>query len=261
MTTIEKMLISGIRSFSPDNDTPLHFSTPMTLIVGHNGAGKTTVIECLKQVTTGSMPPGCKNGQTFVHDPEVRLCISPCCGEPRAPWRARAGPCASPQINGSTVHRAARPTRCWRAQIAKEVEVKAAIKLQLRNAQDQPIVVHRSFMLTQQKTKRTFKSLDGTILVLDPATGKMVALGRKCADMDKTVPFTMGVSQAVLEHVVFVHQEDSLWPLAESRPVKEKFDAIFAATKYTAAVGKMRELVKEKNLVRAAPLSTCIVVL
>jgi len=53
-----------------------------------------------------------------------------------------------------------------------------------------------------------------------------------------------------LENVIFVHQEDSGWPLAESKPLKEKFDAIFAATKYTDALVRMRALIKEKNSVR-----------
>jgi DNA repair protein RAD50 len=72
MCTVEKLLIKGVRSFSPHNQVALEFEKPLSLIVGHNGAGKTTVIECLKQATTGSMPPNAKNGQSFVHDPQVR---------------------------------------------------------------------------------------------------------------------------------------------------------------------------------------------
>lgn len=37
----------------------------------------------------------------------------------------------------------------------------------------------------------------------------------------------------MLENVIFVHQEDSNWPLAEGQVLKKKFDDIFAATKYT----------------------------
>ena len=40
-------------------------------------------------------------------------------------------------------------------------------------------------------------------------------------------------AQAILENVIFVHQEDSNWPLAEGQTLKKKFDDIFAATKYT----------------------------
>lgn len=36
-----QMLIKGIRSFSPENTTPIEFYKPLTLIVGSNGAGKT----------------------------------------------------------------------------------------------------------------------------------------------------------------------------------------------------------------------------
>ena len=38
---VDKMLIKGIRSFSPDNQIPIEFYKPLTLIVGQNGAGKT----------------------------------------------------------------------------------------------------------------------------------------------------------------------------------------------------------------------------
>lgn len=73
MCSIEKLLIKGIRSFDPHNEIPIDFGEPLSLIVGQNGAGKTTIIECLKQATTGSLPPNSKNGQSFVHDPEVKF--------------------------------------------------------------------------------------------------------------------------------------------------------------------------------------------
>ena len=41
MSTVDKMLIKGIRSFSPDNTNVITFFKPLTLIVGPNGAGKT----------------------------------------------------------------------------------------------------------------------------------------------------------------------------------------------------------------------------
>ena len=44
MCSVEKMLIKGIRSFSPENDHAIVFPKPLTLIVGRNGAGKTVRI-------------------------------------------------------------------------------------------------------------------------------------------------------------------------------------------------------------------------
>ena len=38
--------------------------------MGANGCGKTTIIEALKYAVTGSLPPGNKSGQAFVHDPK-----------------------------------------------------------------------------------------------------------------------------------------------------------------------------------------------
>jgi len=44
--------------------------------------------------------------------------------------------------------------------------------------------------------------------------------------------------QEILENVIFVHQEDSNWPLSDGQTLKKKFDDIFAATKYTKVFPK-----------------------
>jgi DNA repair protein RAD50 len=46
----------------------------------------------------------------------------------------------------------------------------------------------------------------------------------------------LGVSKAVLSSVIFCHQEDSNWPLAEGKAVKEKFDEIFSAARYVGVI-------------------------
>ncbi|GFH29278.1 DNA repair protein RAD50, partial [Haematococcus lacustris] len=51
---------------------------------------------------------------------------------------------------------------------------------------------------------------------------------------------------AVLENVIFVHQEDSNWPLSEGKVLKDKFDDIFSATKYSKALESLRVLHKER---------------
>ena len=57
------------------------------------------------------------------------------------------------------------------------------------------------------------------------------AISTKCAEMDTEIPNLLGVSKAVLENVIFCHQEDSYWPMAEPATLKKKFDEIFEATK------------------------------
>ncbi|KAK3020639.1 hypothetical protein RJ639_046423 [Escallonia herrerae] len=71
MSTVDKMLIKGIRSFDPENKNVTTFFRPLTLIVGPNGAGKTTIIECLKLSCTGELPPNARSGHSFIHDPKV----------------------------------------------------------------------------------------------------------------------------------------------------------------------------------------------
>lgn len=53
--------------------------------------------------------------------------------------------------------------------------------------------------------------------------------------MDAEVPRLMGVSTAILDNVIFCHQEESNWPLSEPAALKKKFDDIFEASKYVAA--------------------------
>ncbi|CAD7012323.1 unnamed protein product [Ceratitis capitata] len=73
MSTIEKLSIQGIRSFGSNSEDvqTITFSSPVTLILGENGLGKTTVIECLKYGLTGELPPGSDHGRSFVHDPKI----------------------------------------------------------------------------------------------------------------------------------------------------------------------------------------------
>ena len=41
MALMEKMAIWGIRSYNPDEPSIIEFQTPLTMIVGNNGSGKT----------------------------------------------------------------------------------------------------------------------------------------------------------------------------------------------------------------------------
>lgn len=61
-------------------------------------------------------------------------------------------------------------------------------------------------------------------------------ISTKCAEMDAEIPHLLGVSKSVLENVIFCHQEDSWWPLAEPSALKKKFDDIFEATRCVGPV-------------------------
>ena len=70
MASLNKLAIRGIRSFDDKSISVIEFFSPVTVIVGHNGSGKTTIIECLKYATTGDQPPNTRGG-AFIHDPKI----------------------------------------------------------------------------------------------------------------------------------------------------------------------------------------------
>ncbi|KJE92253.1 zinc ion binding protein [Capsaspora owczarzaki ATCC 30864] len=200
MSTIERLSIQGIRSFSSNDACDIRFQTPLTVIVGHNGAGKTTIIECLRYVTTGELPPNSKSGVSFVLDPKL----------------------------------------------AKEREVKAQVKLRFTNVSGKSMVCSRRLQVTQTAKKASCKTIESTLLTIDPVTGEKQSISSKCADMDRLIPIELGVSKAVLENVIFCHQEESSWPLSEPKKLKEKFDDIFAATRYIKALENIKKFRDEQ---------------
>lgn len=69
--------IRGIRSYSPYEHKAQSIDfMPLTLIVGSNGSGKTSVIECLKFIISGDEPPLSDCRRNFLHtskDPDIKL--------------------------------------------------------------------------------------------------------------------------------------------------------------------------------------------
>ena len=221
MSKIDKLSILGVRSFDNVRSETIQFHTPLTLIVGMNGSGKTTIIECLKYATTGDLPPNAKGG-AFVHDPKL-------CGEK---------------------------------------EVLAQVKVSFKSTQNLRMVCTRNLQLTVKKNARTMKTLEGNLLML--RDGERFTMSSRVAEMDvrysrKTMriyfeikadclfvdqtmmPQYLGVSKAVLDSVIFCHQEESLWPMAEPSKLKERFDKIFEALKYTKAIDNIKVLQKKKK--------------
>ncbi|KAI9000249.1 hypothetical protein BC832DRAFT_541389 [Gaertneriomyces semiglobifer] len=229
----------GVRSFDPNGTNVIEFYNPLTLIVGHNGAGKTvrsievlrcpasccdrdwlvqTIIECLKYATTGDLPPNGRNG-VFIHDPKL----------------------------------------------AHETEVKAQIKLRFKNVNGREMVCTRSMSATQKKASLTFKTLESLLSTTDPETGEAHSLSTKCAELDAELPLQLGVSKPILEnrnHIGRMTADAALMrlrfrplitgsyfrPLSEPSNLKRKFDEIFASTRYTKALDNIKALRKEQAL-------------
>jgi DNA repair protein RAD50 len=55
----------------------------------------------------------------------------------------------------------------------------------------------------------------------------------------------MHASKAILENVIFCHQEDTSWPFSDPGNLKKVFDEIFDTAKYTKALEELKDLNKE----------------
>lgn len=198
MSKIDKLSILGVRSFDNTRSETIQFHTPLTLIVGYNGSGKTTIIECLKYATTGDLPPNSKGG-AFIHDPKL-------CGEK---------------------------------------EVLAQVKLSFNGTSGAKMVATRSLQLTVKKTTRQQKTLEGQLVMVK--NGERASISSRVAELDQIMPQYLGVSKAVLDSVIFCHQDESLWPMSEPSVLKKRFDEIFEAMKYTKAIDNIKTLRKKQN--------------
>ncbi|KAL2063729.1 hypothetical protein VTL71DRAFT_5534 [Oculimacula yallundae] len=200
LASITKLDIRGVRSFDYRDHMTIQFHAPLTLIVGVNGSGKTTIIECLKYATTGILPPNSKNG-AFIHDPKL----------------------------------------------SGVKEVMAQVKLGFLNANQSKYVINRSISLTVTKASMKQKAIDCNLLIKN-RNGERSSISSKVRELDSVVPQLLGVSPAILEAVIFCHQDESLWPMSEPSKLKVRFDEIFEAQKYTKAIENLIKLGKQQKI-------------
>lgn len=118
----------------------------------------------------------------------------------------------------------------------------AQVKLAFRTGTGAKFAISRSLQLTVKKNARSMKSLDGSLLMIKD--GERTTISQRVAELDAIIPQYLGVSAAILDNVIFCHQEDSLWPMSEPTALKAKFDKIFDASKYTKAIDQLKKLRK-----------------
>lgn len=120
----------------------------------------------------------------------------------------------------------------------------AQVKLQFRSINDRQHVATRSVQLTVKKTTRSQKTLDCSLVVVN--NGERTTTSTRQAQLDEMIPERLGVSPAILDAVIFCHQDESLWPLSEPSALKKRFDEIFEALKYTKAIENLKVLRKKQ---------------
>lgn len=132
-------------------------------------------------------------------------------------------------------------------KLINENEVKASIKLKFTTPKGKEILVVKNFQLSIKSNKKyEFKRLEQLIKSIN-SEGQLVTVNTTVDNIDKQIPHLMHASKAMLENVIFCHQEDSLWPFSESGILKKVFDDIFDTAKYTKTIDELKELVKKYN--------------
>ena len=121
----------------------------------------------------------------------------------------------------------------------------AQVRLSFQSTVGQKLVVTRSLQLTMKKTQRSMKTLDGSLVIYN--NGERTGLSTKVGELDELVPNYLGVSPAILDAVIFCHQDESLWPMSEPSALKKKFDEIFEAMKYTKAIDNLKVVRKKQG--------------
>ncbi|KAK0093742.1 hypothetical protein PV326_012764 [Microctonus aethiopoides] len=203
MSRVRRLSIRGIRNFSDETEETIRFTRPLTLIVGQNGVGKTTIIECLRYASTGEFPPGSEKGKSFIHDPMLK--------------RSHA------------------------------VHVRGNVRAEFLDKQENSVTVTRIIEATRSEAGLKFKTVDSTLTRTDKTTKEEFSITHRCTDVNKEIKEILGLSTAILNNVIFCHQDDANWPLEESRKLKERLDEIFDTTRYNKALEQLRSLIRVKQ--------------
>ena len=264
MTSITSLSIRGIRSFGPDEAATIVFAKPLTVIVGANGCGKTTIIECLKYATTGALPPGSAAGQSFVHDPKMSH-SQEVKGQIKLKFKNKLG-------NTMVCQRDLQVSQARSKYTYKALDATLMMMNAVEGGAKKEIV-------SMSKTTTAMDSIMHELLGVPKAVLEHVvfcacvwcvcvrararAPGYRAQITCSSPPpspahsLTLAPAQAPplslppllppLPALPTGHQEESNWPLMEGAKLKERFDQIFESTRFAKALEDLRKLKREKT--------------
>lgn len=130
-------------------------------------------------------------------------------------------------------------------QLCNEKIVPASVGLKFHSLDGTAHTLHRRMAVTLNKSgTRTFKTTENSLKTEGQET---TAGSKRLSDTDEQVCMLLGVSPAILDSVIFCHQDDSLWPMSEPSTLKKKFDEIFEAQKYTKAIDQLKVVRKKQG--------------
>jgi len=132
-------------------------------------------------------------------------------------------------------------------KLMHEREIMAQVKLSFKSIIGEDLVVTRSLQVSQKKNAKTvtLKTMECSLTVRNGS--ERHGISTRTAELDEIVPLKLGVAPAILESVIFCHQDESMWPMSEPSTLKKKFDEIFEAMKYTKAIDNLKQVKKKQQ--------------
>ncbi|KAL0222343.1 hypothetical protein RCL1_002197 [Eukaryota sp. TZLM3-RCL] len=207
MYALSKIDIAGVRSFRPPqhNDCQtIDFKHPLTIILGSNGSGKTTVIESLRYACTGDPPPSTSRGQRFINDP----------------------------------------------RLSNATDALAKITVWFRDLhRDSEFGITRTMKVTVKAGKYSFAKIESILSSVD--NGNRTTTPSNHTEVTEIAMQKLSLNKALIDYVIFCHQDDNTWPFDDDKTVQDLFDKIFASQKFTAALDHLKKhttFLKQKKL-------------
>lgn len=97
--------------------------------------------------------------------------------------------------------------------------------------------------VTVKGAKMSVKTEDSTLVT--KVGDQEITLSKRKEEATEYMCKVMGVSKAIINFVLFCHQEESDWPLGTDQEVMGRFDKIFGTTEYNMALEKLRKKWKD----------------
>lgn len=225
MSVIKEIEISGIRSYKPGIKQNLKIYNPLTLIIGPNGSGKTTIVEALKYVITNEQPPNSKNG-AFLYD--INLI------------NMNKNGLLNKIESYVKIKFISLIDQKEYQLIRRLVQIRTNKKVSIRTLESTLTCKEKPFIESTytEEEKQLFKKLK--VNEIENYENKILLSGSKISDTDKNVLFHLNITKALVDNVLLVHQNDSTWPLSDSLNVKKRMDAILDSEKYIKLIEDLK---------------------
>lgn len=75
--------------------------------------------------------------------------------------------------------------------------------------------------------------------------GREENAAKRINDATEDMCTAFGVSKAIINDVMFCHQEEASWPMGTDQELMAKFDKIFGTTDYNNAMDRIRQMQKQ----------------